>query len=116
MCMIELGELERHHEEFAKRHTRVIAVSVDGQDDSRLTQKELPHLVVVADSESKLITAIGAMHPRAGMHGEDVAAPTTVLVDGQGVVRSLYRPPQIVSRLSADEVLAMVDKELPRAR
>jgi hypothetical protein len=32
--MIELGQLEAHYDEFAKRQTRVVAVSVDGLDDS----------------------------------------------------------------------------------
>jgi peroxiredoxin len=110
--MIELGQLEAHHEEFAKRHARVIAVSVDGPEDSKKTQQAFPHLIVVADPERKLVAAADVFHAGAGQHGADVAAPTTIYVDKQGVVRSLYRPSRVVSRLSASEVLATVDKEL----
>src|SRR6476659_8925795 len=110
--MIELGQLEAHHDEFARRHTRVVAVSVDGLDDSRKTQQEFPHLTVVADHEHKLVDAAAVLHAGAGVHGEDVAVPTTILVDKRGVVRALYRPTSVASRLSAKEVLAMVDKNL----
>jgi peroxiredoxin len=113
--MIELGELEAHHEEFAKRQTRVVVASLDGQEESRKTQQDYPHLVVVADPERKLVSAAEVLHPKAGQHGEDAAAPTTFLIDKQGTVRSVFRPRQIISRLSAAEVLAAVDANLPRA-
>jgi|SRR6516164_1363113 peroxiredoxin len=110
--MIELGQLEAHHDEFAKRHTRVVAVSVDDLDDSKKTKQKFPNLVVVADSDHKLVDAVQVLHAGAGERGEDVAAPTTILVDKHGVVRALFRPTNVASRLSASEVLAMVDKEL----
>src|SRR5437879_4872047 len=104
--MIELGELEAHHAEFAQRGTRVVAVSVDSLDESKETQHDFPHLVIMADSEHKLVDAAEVLHQGAGHHHEDVAAPTTILIDHDGRVRSLYRPPQVISRLSAREVLA----------
>ena len=110
--MIELGQLEAHHDGFAKRHARVVAVSVDGLDDSKKTQQDFPQLTVVADHDHKLVDAVGVLHPGAGEHGEDVAAPTTILVDKHGVVRALFRPTNVGSRLSANEVLAMVDSKL----
>jgi peroxiredoxin len=110
--MIELGQLEAHHDEFAKRRSRVVAVSVDSLDDSRKTKQDFPHLVIVADSDHKLVDAVEVLHPGAGEHGEDVAAPTTILVDKHGVVRALFRPANVGSRLSASEVLAMVDRNL----
>jgi peroxiredoxin len=114
--MIELGELEGHHEEFARRNARVVVASLEGQDEAQKTQKDFPHLVVVADPDRKLITAAEVLHPKAGQHGEDVAAPTTFLIDRQGTVRSLYRPRQVISRLSANDVLAAVDADLPHTR
>jgi peroxiredoxin len=109
--MIELGQLEAHHDEFAKRRARVVAVSVDGLEDSKKTQQDFPHLVIVADTDHKLVDAVQVLHAGAGEHGEDVAAPTTILVDKFGVVRALFRPTNVGSRLSANEVLEMVDKK-----
>jgi peroxiredoxin len=110
--MVELGQLEAHHDEFAKRRTRVVAVSVDGLEDSKLTKKDFPHLTVVADHDHKLVDAVAVLQPGAGERGEDVAAPTTILVDKYGVVRDLFRSTSVASRLSARQVLAMVDKKL----
>jgi len=110
--MIELGQLEANHDEFANRHTRVVAVSVDGLDDSKKTKQDFPHLVIVADTDHKLVDAVQVLHAKAGERGEDVAAPTTIFVDKHGVVRALFRPTNVASRLSASEVLAMVDAEL----
>ena len=110
--MIELGQLEAHHDEFAKRHTRVVAVSVDDLEDSMKTKQKVPNLVVVADADHKLVDAVQVLHAGAGEHGEDVAAPTTILVDKHGVVHDLFRPTNVGSRLSASEVLAMVDRKL----
>ncbi|MFL5245868.1 MAG: redoxin domain-containing protein [Gemmataceae bacterium] len=109
--MIELGQLEAHHDEFAKRHTRVVAVSVDDLDDSKKTQQDCPDLTVVADHDHKLVDAAAVAYKEA-MLGKDVAAPTTILVDKHGVVRDLFRPTNVSRRLSASEVLAMVDKDL----
>jgi peroxiredoxin len=110
--MIELGQLEAHHDEFGKRHTRIVAVSVDGLEDSKKTQQNFPQLTVVADHDHKLVDAVAVLHPGAGEHGEDVAAPTTILVDKHGVVRDLFRPTNVASRLSANEVLSVVDRKL----
>jgi peroxiredoxin len=110
--MIELGQLEAHHDEFTKRHTRVVAVSVDGLDDSKKTKQRFPQLTIVADHDHKLVDTAAVLHPGAGERGEDVAAPTTILVDKHGVVRALFRPTNVGSRLSPGEVLAMVDRDL----
>jgi peroxiredoxin len=114
--MIELGELEANHQEFVNRHTRVVAVSVDDLEHAKQTQQKFPSLVVVADPDQKLISAAEVLHPHAGLHGEDVAAPTTFFIDKKGMVHSLYRPSQITTRLSAKEVLAAVDAELAGAK
>jgi peroxiredoxin len=114
--MVELGELEEHHVEFAWRNARVVVASADGLEESQKTQKDFPHLVVLADPDRKLIAAAEVLHPKAGRHGEDVAAPTTFLIDNEGTVRALFRPRRVISRLSADEVLAAVEANMPRAR
>jgi peroxiredoxin len=112
--MVELGELEEHHAEFAWRNARVVVASTDSQEESQKTQKDFPHLVVVADPDRQLIAAAEVLHPKAGQHGEDVAAPTTFLIDREGMVRAVFRPKQVISRLSAEEVLAAVDAHLSR--
>src|SRR5438445_12567447 len=114
--MIELGQLEEHHGEFAKRNTRVVAVSVDDFEKSKETQEKYPHLVIVADPDRKLISAAEVLHQGKGQGGADVAAPTTVQIDKQGTVRWLFRPGQVITRLLAAEGLEEVERTRPAAK
>jgi len=113
--MIELGQLERRHGDFARRNTRVIAVSVEGTDDASKTQADFPNLLVIADQGHRLSDAAVLIHPHAGRDGSDVDAPTTILVNRDGTVRWLYRSGEIVARLSPDEVLQAIDQHMPAA-
>jgi peroxiredoxin len=110
--MTELGQLEKHYQDFANRRTRVIAISVEDQEAARQTQNDFPHLLIVADSQRKFCEKFQFIHPGAAPGGKDTATPTTILVDGQGTVRWLYRSERVFSRLSPDELLAAVDEHL----
>lgn len=111
--MIELGQLERRHEDFARRGTRVIVVSMERLDAAGKTQAQFPHLVVLADQGRSLSEAAGLVHAGAAPDGSDVDVPTTLLVDRRGSVRWLYRSPEVIARLSPDEVLQAIDESLP---
>src|SRR5262245_35305453 len=110
--MVELGQLERRHEDFAGRNARVIVVSVEGADDARKTQSQFPHLQVLSDEGLGLSEAAGLIHPHAAPDGADADVPTTILVDRRGTVRWLYRSPSVIARLSPDEVLKAIDRYL----
>jgi thioredoxin-dependent peroxiredoxin len=110
--MTELVQLERRHDEFARRGARVVAVSVEGLDDARETQAEYPHLTVISDEAHGLSEAAGLIHPHAAPDGGDTDVPTTILVDRGGTVRWLYRSPSVIERLSPDEVLRAIDRRL----
>jgi peroxiredoxin len=111
--MLELGQLDSHHEEFAQRNARVVVVSIEDQKTAQDTQTAFPHLVVVADDQRGLVNALNVVHPGSDPHGGDTAAPTTVLVDGRGVVRWTFRPDRVFRRLSPAEVLAALDEHIP---
>src|SRR5271163_4250140 len=111
--MIELGKLEGRFVEFEKRNTRIIAVSVENQEMAQVSQKQFPHLTIVSDAGRKLSEAVQVIHPGAAPGGEDTDAPTTILLDGTGTVRWLFRPNRVIVRLTPDEVLASVDQYLP---
>jgi alkyl hydroperoxide reductase subunit AhpC len=111
--MVELGQLERRHEDFTRRNVLVLVVSLEGEDDAAKTQAQFQHLKVVADADHRLIDAAGVLHLGANPHGGDAAAPTTILIDRHGVVQWLFRPDRVITRLSPDEVLEAVDRHLP---
>ncbi len=110
--MTELVQLERRHQDFAKREARVIVVSVEGRDDAAKTKADFPHLTVLSDESRGLSEAAGLIHPHAGPDGGDVDVPTTILVDRRGTVRWLYRSPSVIVRLSPDELLGAIDREM----
>jgi len=116
--MIELGQLEAKHSDFQKRNVRILAISLEDQDTVKPTQESFPNLIVVADAERGLANeqglseALEVIHPGSGPDG-DTAAPTTILVDGSGTVRWVYRPDRFFRRLSPEEVLAAVDEHMP---
>lgn len=111
--MTELVQLERHHEDFPKRNSRVIVASVEALDDARKTQADFPHLTVLSDEARGLSEAAALIHPHAGPDGGDTDVPTTILVDRRGIVRWIYRSPSVIERLSPDEVLRALDQNIP---
>jgi alkyl hydroperoxide reductase subunit AhpC len=110
--MTELVQLERRHDDFLKRNTRVIVVSLEGLEDVRKSQTQFPHLTVLSDQARGLSDPAGLIHPHAAHDGSDADAPTTILVDRKGAVRWLYRSPVVIARLSPDEVLQAIDQNI----
>ncbi|SRR5579875_2749524 len=111
--MIELGQLEAHWQEFEKRNVHVVVVSVEDLEAAKATQADFPHLIVVSDAERSLSGALDVIHPRSAPDGGDTSAPTTILIDGDGTVRWTFRPDRVFNRLSPEQVLAALDKEMP---
>lgn len=107
--MTELGELEKQQDAFARRHVRVIAIANDDQETTQATQADFPHLVIVSDPAQNLAKAVEVIHRGVAPGGGDTNAPTTMLLDGAGTVRWLYRPARYVVRLTPSEVLAALD-------
>jgi alkyl hydroperoxide reductase subunit AhpC len=107
--MIELGELERHFQEFKSRNNAVdiVAISIDDREHAQKSQAQFPHLIVVADTDRKMCETLDVMHP-----GQDTAAPTTILVDGQGTVRWVFRADRFLETLSPAQLLAAIDKHM----
>jgi alkyl hydroperoxide reductase subunit AhpC len=114
--MIELGQLEKHHAEFEKRNVRLIVSSVEGREDAEQTQTSFPHLTIVSDESRSLSNAVDVMHRKTAPDGSDTSAPTTLIIDGAGIVRWTYRSGNVVSRLSPEELLTEVDKVTGRGR
>jgi peroxiredoxin len=108
--MVELGQLEARHEAFARRNTRIVAVSLDDREHTAKTAEKFPHLLVLSDVDKGLSGAIQVIGPHRSPDGKDATAPTTILVDRQGGVRWLFRPDTFLVRLDADDLLARVDE------
>src|SRR5437660_8379150 len=111
--MVELGQLEERHADFEKRKVRVLAISQDDLENSKKTQEACPHLQIVSDANASIANALDLLDKvHHGPKGEDTNAPTTILVDGAGTVRWVYRADRFMVRLSPDELLRAVDEYL----
>jgi peroxiredoxin len=108
--MIELGQLEKQHDLFIRKGVRIAVISNDGQSDAQKTQADFPNLLVISDADQNMAKVIEVIHPGAARDGGDTNAPTTILVDGEGYVRWLFRPAQFLVRLSPEELLAAIDR------
>src|SRR5262245_6419009 len=111
--MTELGQLESHWQEFAKRKVRVVVASIEDQNTAEATQADFPHLIVVSDDKRELTDVASVLHPKSAPDGGDTSTPSTLLVDGDGTVRWTFRPDWVFTRLSPTQLLAAVDKETP---
>jgi peroxiredoxin len=61
--MVELGQLEKHYGEFDARGVRVVAVSLDNVEESKLTQEKFPHLTILSDHDQSLARAADVLAP-----------------------------------------------------
>jgi peroxiredoxin len=111
--MLELGQLESHWQEFEKQNVKVVVVSVEGSEAAAATQTDFPHLVVVSDPDHNLANAVEVMHQKSAPDGGDTSAPTTILVDGKGTVRWTFRSDSVLARLSPDELVSAIEREMP---
>jgi peroxiredoxin len=111
--MAELGELEKYHAEFDQKNLRVIVVSIEDQDLAKKTQADFPHLLVASDKERKLSNAVEVIHVHSGPEGSDTSAPTTILIDRDGIPRWVFRPGHVFTRLSPAELVEKAGEFLP---
>src|SRR5262245_65463647 len=100
--MIELGQLEARHADFAAQGTRIVAASLDDREHTAQTQAKFPHLLLISDAKRTLAGAANVIGPQHSPQGEDTAAPTTFLIDGSGNVRWLFRPDRYIERLTPE--------------
>jgi peroxiredoxin len=114
--MVELGQLEARHEDFAKRNARVVAVSLDNVKESAKTQDKFKDLFIVSDADKSLANAAELIAPQHSPTGGETVAPTTVLIDRGGVVRWVSRKANYLERPTPDEVLAALDEHARGSR
>ncbi len=72
VCTTELGAVAKMKQEFDKRNTKVIAISVDGLDshkgwicDINETQNTTMNFPIIADPDRKVATLYDMIHPKA---------------------------------------------------
>jgi alkyl hydroperoxide reductase subunit AhpC len=112
VCTTELGEVARLKPEFEKRNCKVIGLSVDPADshkrwanDIKETQGQSLNFPVIADSDRKVSTLYGMIHPNAS----DTFTVRSVFVIGPDKkVKLMITYPASTGR-NFDEILRVID-------
>ena len=91
---------------FMKANARVIAVSVNTQEENRdvVERLGLP-FPIVADADLTLTKALGVVHEGGGMRGEDIPRPAVFIVD-KGTIRWSTLTDNWRIRVSGEAILA----------
>ena len=78
----------------------------------RLKQRLKSRFTFLADQEGVLLDGLGIRHRGGRNDGVDIAYPTAVLVDADGVVRWIFHSDTYRDRARAEEIFAAIT-ELP---
>lgn len=73
-------------------------------------QRRFPSLTIVSDQDRSFAGPLGLVS-MTGLEGPALA-PTTILIDRDGVIRWFYRPPSIADRLKPPGLLDAADRYL----
>ncbi len=112
VCTTELGAVAKLGDEFAKRNTKVIAISVDGLEshkgwipDINETQHTNVNFPIIADPDRKVADLYGMIHPNAG---DTVTVRSVFVVGPDKKVKLTITYPQSTGRNFA-EILRVID-------
>jgi peroxiredoxin (alkyl hydroperoxide reductase subunit C) len=111
VCSTELAEFARRNDEFAKRHAKLIGLSIDSihshlawrENLKQILKVELP-FPLIADLDTKVAQKYGMIHPG---ESSTVTVRAVFLIDPKGTVRALVYYPLNVGR-SVDEVMRLL--------
>jgi len=69
----------------------------------------------LSDPEGRVLDLLNIRHRVANPSGRDIALPTSILVDRDGVVRWIYEAADYRVRARPEEVLVVLDRLQPKA-
>jgi thioredoxin-dependent peroxiredoxin len=112
VCTTELGEVARLKPEFAKRNTKVLALSVDSVEDHQRwsadieeTQGTRPNYPLIADSDRKISTLYDMIHPNAN---DTLTVRSVYIIGPDKKVKLTLTYPASTGR-NFDEILRVLD-------
>jgi alkyl hydroperoxide reductase subunit AhpC len=112
VCTTELGYTARLKDEFAKRNTKVLALSVDSVADHKSwssdieeTQGQAVNFPIIADSDRKVADLYDMIHPNAN---DTLTVRSVFVIDPSNKVRLTITYPASTGR-NFDEILRVID-------
>ena len=112
VCTTELGKTAALSSEFAKRHVKPIAVSVDPLEkhglwvaDINETQNTTVNFPILADEDKTVATLYDMIHPNAST---TATVRSVFIIDPKKVIRTTFTYPASTGR-NFDEILRVID-------
>lgn len=112
VCTTELGAVAKLKEEFAKRNTKVIALSVDGLDshkswikDINETQHTTVNFPIIADQDKKVSETYGMIHPNSN---ENFTVRSVFIIGPDKKIKLMITYPASTGR-NFEEILRVID-------
>ncbi len=112
VCTTELGRTAALKEEFAKRHVKPIALSVDPIDDHHAWIKDIEetqsvemNFPIIADSDRSVAEAYDMIHPN---QTEKFTVRSVFIIDNNKKVRTVITYPPSTGR-NFNEILRVID-------
>ncbi|MEE9281385.1 MAG: redoxin domain-containing protein [Myxococcota bacterium] len=114
---MELVQLDQYYGEIAARGVELLAVSVDPPETSAALKERLQSdFTFLCDERGALLDALGIRHRGGRADGGDIAFPTTILVDADGIVRWTYQSETYRQRDRPEDVFRALDQLGPGGR
>lgn len=120
VCTTELGEVARLRSEWEKRNVKVIGLSVDPVEahhswdrDIAETQGHTPYFPMIADTDGKVSTLYGMIHPQLD---PTLTVRSVYVIDSGRKVRLILTYPPSTGRNFAEIVRAIDSLQLTDAR
>lgn len=112
VCTTELGTVAKYKDEFEKRNTKVMALSVDSVkshkgwiDDINETQNTKVNFPIIADEDKKVSNLYGMIHPNAD---NTLTVRSVYLIGPDKTVKLIITYPASTGR-NFDELLRVID-------
>jgi alkyl hydroperoxide reductase subunit AhpC len=112
VCTTELGAVARLREEFAKRNTKVIALSVDGLEshkawikDINETQHTVVNFPIIADQDKKVSETYDMIHPNSN---ENFTVRSVFIIGPDKKIKLMITYPASTGR-NFEELLRVLD-------
>ena len=112
VCTTELGRVGQLSDEWAKRNTKVIALSVDSVEDHAKWKPDIESVAnttvsypIVADPDKKIAELYDMIHPG---EGDSSSVRSVFIISPDNKVRLILTYPKIAGR-NFDEILRVLD-------
>lgn len=112
VCTTELGTVAKYKDEFEKRNTKVLALSVDGVEshkgwikDINDTQKTTVNFPIIADEDRHVSDLYGMIHPNAN---DTLTVRSVYVIAPDRTIKLIITYPASTGR-NFDELLRVID-------